>query len=297
MSKITAGTTANQAIVTSGDTSGNLVFETNGGTTALTLGSDQSATFAGNVTVTGSITSTAGLVSPVTVAGNSTAGAEIRLPEDTDNGTNYVALKAANALAANLTFTLPSADGTNGQYLQTNGSGALSFSSVVQRYELISTATASAASTVDFTGLSNSYSEYILVSRDFVSSASDAMYIRTSTNNGTSYDSGASNYGWTALVVNTAGTVSGNTGAGSGLIVGYTQASPDINYFRAIIVNAGVATKPMIDTTLVFNVGGAYGYQTRTVGWRAANAAINAFRLYMASGTISGTFYLYGVRT
>jgi hypothetical protein len=130
MSTIKSGTTSGQAIAVTGDTTGLLVFQTNGSTTALTLGVDQSATFAGNVTVTGSLTSTAGLSSPVIVAGNSTAGAEIRLPEDTDNGSNYVALKAPNALAADLTFTLPTADGTNGQYLQTNGSGQLAFSTV-----------------------------------------------------------------------------------------------------------------------------------------------------------------------
>ena len=119
MSTITAGTTSGQAIVVNGDTTGDLVFKTNNTITALTLGADQSAAFAGNVTVTGSVTSTAGLSSPVIVAGNSSAGAEIRLPEDTDNGTNYVALKAADALATNLTLTLPAADGTSGQFLQT----------------------------------------------------------------------------------------------------------------------------------------------------------------------------------
>jgi len=67
---------------------------------------------------------------PLTVTGNSTAGAELRLPEDTDNGSNYVALKAADNIASNLTLTLPSADGTNGQALVTNGSGTLSFSTV-----------------------------------------------------------------------------------------------------------------------------------------------------------------------
>jgi hypothetical protein len=67
---------------------------------------------------------------PLAVIGNATAGSEIRLPEDTDNGSNYVALKAADSIASNLTLTLPSADGTSGQVLQTNGSGVLSFSSV-----------------------------------------------------------------------------------------------------------------------------------------------------------------------
>jgi hypothetical protein len=65
--------------------------------------------------------------SPLSVTGTATAGAEIRLPEDTDNGANYVALKAPDTLASDVTFTLPSADGTTDQVLKTNGSGVLSF--------------------------------------------------------------------------------------------------------------------------------------------------------------------------
>ena len=67
---------------------------------------------------------------PLTVTGNSTAGAELRLPEDTDNGTNYIAIKAPDSIASNLTLTLPSADGANGQALVTNGSGVLSFTTL-----------------------------------------------------------------------------------------------------------------------------------------------------------------------
>jgi hypothetical protein len=67
---------------------------------------------------------------PLAVIGNATAGSEIRLPEDTDNGSNYVAIKAPDTIASNLTLTLPSADGSSGQVLQTNGSGVLSFAGV-----------------------------------------------------------------------------------------------------------------------------------------------------------------------
>lgn len=75
-------------------------------------------------------TITGGTVAGITqldVAGTSAAGANLKLYEDTDNGTNFVALKAPDAIASNLTFTLPAADGTSGQALVTNGSGALSF--------------------------------------------------------------------------------------------------------------------------------------------------------------------------
>jgi hypothetical protein len=55
---------------------------------------------------------------------------EIRFREATANGTNYVSLSAPTTLASDLSLTLPSADGTNGQALVTNGSGTLSFATV-----------------------------------------------------------------------------------------------------------------------------------------------------------------------
>ena len=55
---------------------------------------------------------------------------EIRFREATANGTNYVSLSAPATLASDLSLTLPSADGTNGQALVTNGSGTLSFATV-----------------------------------------------------------------------------------------------------------------------------------------------------------------------
>jgi len=50
---------------------------------------------------------------------------EIRF-EDTTGG-QYVSLKAPSTVASNATLTLPSAAGSNGQFLQTDGSGNLSF--------------------------------------------------------------------------------------------------------------------------------------------------------------------------
>jgi len=83
MSVITSGTTLTTAFQVTGDTNGNLIFKTgSGATTALTLGSDQSATFAGTVTMNG---------------------------------------KA---------YTWPSSYGSNGQYLQTNGAGVLTWATV-----------------------------------------------------------------------------------------------------------------------------------------------------------------------
>jgi hypothetical protein len=50
---------------------------------------------------------------------------EVRF-QDTSGG-EYVGLKAASTVPSSYTLTLPTADGTNGQAILTNGSGALSF--------------------------------------------------------------------------------------------------------------------------------------------------------------------------
>ena len=64
-------------------------------------------------------------VSPTgTSAGNT---GEIRWYELVANGSDYTAFKAADAMAAPVTYTLPAADGTAGQFLKTNGSGTLSW--------------------------------------------------------------------------------------------------------------------------------------------------------------------------
>lgn len=91
------------------------------GTTGKVLQNSTGATLddSGAATFTGS----------VNVAGTSATGADLKLYEDTDNGTNYVGLKAPSSIAADVTWTLPNADGTTGQVLVTNGSGVLSWTS------------------------------------------------------------------------------------------------------------------------------------------------------------------------
>ncbi len=56
---------------------------------------------------------------------NDAVGGQLKLAEARDNGTATIALKAPNSLAASTTYTLPSADGTSGQSLKTDGAGNL----------------------------------------------------------------------------------------------------------------------------------------------------------------------------
>ena len=62
----------------------------------------------------------------VSVGGNATAPGEIRIYEDTDNGTHYSGFKVGN-LTASVAYQLPNADGSSSQVLTTNGSGVLTW--------------------------------------------------------------------------------------------------------------------------------------------------------------------------
>jgi len=65
-----------------------------------------------------------------TVTGNVTLNAQSDIRFADADSSNYVALQAPTTVAANLTLTLPAADGSNGQALTTNGSGALAFATI-----------------------------------------------------------------------------------------------------------------------------------------------------------------------
>ena len=97
--------------------------------------------------VTGSATVNAPVVN---AAGTSSSGGIVRLYEDTDNGTNYVELKAPALLSANRSFVLPNADGTVQQFLKTDGSGNLAFASTLVSGTLV---TASGQTALEFTGI------------------------------------------------------------------------------------------------------------------------------------------------
>ena len=75
-------------------------------------------------------------IDDLNVGNHATTGGSLQLKEGTNNGTHHVQLKSPNALAANVAFTLPSADGSSNQFLKTNGSGQLSFGTVTQTLSL-----------------------------------------------------------------------------------------------------------------------------------------------------------------
>lgn len=101
MSSISAGTSAGTALVSTGDTTGQLVFKTNGATTAITIGTDQVVT----------------LAQPLPVGSGGTGGAATPTAGGIVYGTGTVqAVTSA---------------GTSGQLLQSNGASAPTWENAV----------------------------------------------------------------------------------------------------------------------------------------------------------------------
>lgn len=114
-----------------------------------------------------------------------TAATLIKLYEDTDNGTNHIGLKSPDSVAGDADFTLPAADGTSGQFLQTNGSKVLSFATptpgiFTQAYEPAGITYANGTSQTVSHGLSGAprliFADFECVSAEGGYSAGDILY-------------------------------------------------------------------------------------------------------------------------
>jgi hypothetical protein len=62
------------------------------------------------------------------LANNVTANAKVHFADS--DSSHFIAFQAPTTVSSNITFTLPAADGTSNQVIQTDGSGALSFATV-----------------------------------------------------------------------------------------------------------------------------------------------------------------------
>ena len=87
--------------------------------------------------VTGTLTASSAIlvdsnkaIDELFIGNSASTGGTIKFNEGTNNGSNFVALKAPNDVTTSHTITLPAAAGTNGQFLQVDGSGVLSFADV-----------------------------------------------------------------------------------------------------------------------------------------------------------------------
>jgi hypothetical protein len=194
------------------------------------------------------------------------------------------------------------AAGSSGQVLTSAGASAPTWATPsAGAMTLITTTVASSSATVDFTGLSSTYKNYVVIVTNAVPATFNAALVfRTSTNNGSTYDSGASDYYSTHTNFGDSAWNYGQTVDDRFYINFYGQentANLGGTSFNMTIVNPSASNRIQWYITGFENgysaslgafVGG--GYRLATSG------AVNAIRFLFGSGNIaSGTFKLYGI--
>lgn len=168
---------------------------------------------------------------------------------------------------------------------------------------------ASTVAAVDFTGLTNAYDEYVVHFENVLPSVNSAqLNLRTSSDNGATYASGSSDYGY-GYREDGSGS---SGGSGGGTAVDFARvcgsqygiantpslggASGEIVVFRP----HGTAEVKQLKSHYLYaaaSLGGGAMSIGSTASSRNSTAAINAIRFLFSNGTItSGSFKLYGRR-
>ena len=160
----------------------------------------------------------------------------------------------------------------------------------------ISKTTASNDAAVDIS-LTGGYSAYVLRFED-VKTANDAAIpvLRVSTDGGTTFDSGASDYSYTLM--RTEGSLSQiDYTSAPYVLLGQSYGNSTGEVFHGELrVFLGGTGYPAITSDMAYkNTVGQSGRSSGT-GHRLSTTAIDAIRVYMLSGNItSGDFHLYGM--
>jgi len=228
----------------------------------------QSGAAGDNITVVGTLAA----------KGTSSSGADLKLYEDTDNGTNYVGFIAPASIASNVQWTLPSADGSSGQALQTNGSGTLSFATLGISAGGTGQTTANAAFNALAPSQTSNAGRYLKT--DGTNTSWDLLDISTADITGT-------------LPVANGGT--GITSFGTGVA---TALGINVGSSGAFVTNGGALGTPSSGTvtnltgTASININGTVGATTPNTG--SFTTLTTSSTVTINGGTANGVLYLNG---
>ena len=189
--------------------------------------------------------------------------------------------------------------GTSGQVITSNGSGSAPTwqDAAGGSWNLITTVNASGASQADVTGTSSSYNQYCIIGRNVRGSGATDWIFSRWFNNGTLMTGSNYNVAWYTITSNSPGSMSSNS---------------ETNYFRPGRIGSGTNDRTDFilwfnatheDNTNTFNfqfsgqssIGSASRFQNGGGAVNTSFTNISGVRFYPGSGTITGTFQLYGI--
>jgi hypothetical protein len=260
-----------------------------------------------NITSLGTLTSLD--VDNINLNGNviSTLSGNIEIPEIIDNSgitSHFLIAKGTTAQRTGTTAGQVRYNTTENKLEFYNGSGWRLVDQIDSTGDMVhlSTQTASNSATIDFTSvMSNTYRYYkVFIHNLLPATSGTTCYFRVSTDNGSTFKDGASDY---YLVVSVLGAgIAGGQALGIDRInfpaVGYGMGngSNDQSRWEITITGAHDAVKTGVHIVGNYNTGsGLYSFSGG--GMYNATTAVDAIRFLMSSGNIStGTFSLYGIK-
>lgn len=220
----------------------------------------------------------------------------------TGGGTGLAATTAYAVLCGGTTTTAAlqsiASGGTSGQVLTSNGAGSLpTFQAGGSTLSLLATATASASSALTFTSkISSSYSQYIVVFQDLVSSMTSSIGIQCSLSNGSSYTDTTMSSQKSKITIgaNTAPTYTSVASVNPALITTSNSAGTHSGWATFTSSQTGGTNEVFVWESTINQRG--QGYMDKTF-IQADDALVNAFEILPSAGNFtSGKVYLYGVK-
>jgi len=294
-----SATTATNALTVSGSGS----ISTSGSGSTLTIAGSGVTTIntstGGPVTVSGNAITINGTANEIDVTGSGstiTIGLVDPLTE-TKGGTGQSTYSTGDILYASGANTLSKlAAGSNGEVL-TLAAGVPSWAvagagTIV--LDPIETQTVSGVSSINFTTLSTDYYAFMLMFRITVDNDGAEIHIRTSTNGGSSYDSGSSDYTW-AITENGTGRVSA-TSAEIKIIQEVGNTGDEFATGVLWLIDPHTANDTAVVATCGANSTSGSWRDNNGGGCRLQSTAVDAFQIKADSGNIDGTVQLYGLK-
>ena len=249
-------------------------------------------------------TTTTSAVNELTIANAATGNApEIAATgDDTDIDLKLTPKGAGKLNLDGIKF--PNADGSAGQFLQTNGSGVLSFSSVSSDFVLLASTVTTSSASVSFDGyFSSTYDNYVIYINGYAcaTAASDPR-VRFRRSNA---DVTASNYRWISSRGRRSSSTTSIDAGDSGWDDDKIGLSQDMsnagvtahNYIIQIPnpLDANVYPSIIFDGTST-NSDNADYYRRYGFGRLTSTGALSGITFYNSSGNIAGRFKLYGIK-